>query len=293
MSWFHHHRESSPLPPPEWAPAPEQSHMCGLFNEASEYQFAAAERFCSTYPPDQPRILDSRVVDDIRSQKGAAWGLTQPVTFAGTIDGQIKAHGGGVVTRVTTRRNQGDCCLLSSLPIVAGQYHIPRNGGVYYEIVVETMEGADSIIAIGAACQPYPPYRLPGWNRLSAALHLDDFRKFFEDSLGGRDYTNQLTRVNGGDVVGCGYEFNTGTMFFTHQGRRLPDAFTGIFLPHRKYDVYAALGVSGATGFTVNFGGDSFKWLPGNEWDWRLDRHVGQLTETAPREQEELPSYRA
>lgn len=32
------------------------------------------------------------------------------------------------------------------------------------------------------ACKPYPLFRLPGWNRLSAALHLDDRRKFYEAS---------------------------------------------------------------------------------------------------------------
>lgn len=150
----------------------------------------------------------------------------------------------------------------------------------------------DIIGLVGTACRPFPPFRLPGWNRLSAALHLDDLRKFFEDPCGGRDYTKEI-EVSRGDVVGCGYEFHTGIMFFTHQGRRLPDAFTGIYLPHQKYDVYAAVGVSGATEFKVNFGGDTFKWLPGNEWGWRLDRHVGQLTERTTRDQEQLPPYSA
>ena len=34
---------------------------------------------------------------------------------------------------------------------------------------------------LGTICKPYPDYRLPGWNRLSAGLHLDDMQKFYED----------------------------------------------------------------------------------------------------------------
>ena len=126
------------------------SHQDGLSNEASEAHFEAAEKFCSKYPPEQPRLLDSRVVDDIRTQGGAAWGLIPSGPFVGTVFNQVKVHDGGLVTRVTTRNDQDDCCLLSNLPIVAGQYYIPLNGGVYYEITVEAMTNSHSVIAIGA-----------------------------------------------------------------------------------------------------------------------------------------------
>ena len=79
---------------------------------------------------------------------------------------------------------------------------------------------------VGTACRPYPEWRHPGWNRLSAALHLDDFRKFFEDPNGGRDYTPELTEVSEDDIIGCGYDFTRCSIFYTYNGRRLPDAFT-------------------------------------------------------------------
>lgn len=118
---------------------------------------------------------------------------------------------------------------------------------------------------------------MPGWNRQSAGFHLDDFRKFFEDPDGGRDYTDAITRIQWGDTIGCGYDFQTGSLFYTYNGMRLPDAFNGIYLPRHAYDVFAAIGVEGECEFEVNFGGDVFRWKEGNEWAWRVEGHVGRI----------------
>ena len=143
----------------------------------------------------------------------------------------------------------------------------------------------------GTSCRPYPAWRLPGWNRLSAGFHLDDFRKFFEDGDGGRDYTDAIGRINDGDTIGCGCEFATGVLFYTYNGMRLPNAFTGIYMPRQKYDVFAAIGVEGVCDFQVNFGGDHFRWKEGNEWAWRVEGHVGKLNGSSSAVDEDLPSY--
>ena len=146
-------------------------------------------------------------------------------------------------------------------------------------------------MSTGTACRPYPAWRLPGWNRLSSGLHLDDFRKFFEDPDGGRDYTSLLNRISDGDTIGCGYEFASGTVFYTHNGLRLPPAFSGVYLPRHTLDVYAAIGVEGRNSFEVNFGADLFRWKEGNEWAWRVEGHVGRLTGSSGAVDDELPSY--
>jgi hypothetical protein len=132
---------------------------------------------------------------------------------------------------------------------------------------------------------------MPGWNRLSAGLHLDDLRKFFEDPDGGRDYTPELPRITPGHVVGCGYEFHTGALFFTHNGRRLPNAFVGIYMPRVEHDVYAAIGLDGANEIEVNFGSSDFQWKEGNDGAWRVDGHVGYMVGSGPGQDEWLPSY--
>jgi Ran-binding protein 9/10 len=117
-------------------------------------------------------------------------------------------------------------------------------------------------------------------------------RKFFEDPEGGRDYTPLLQQITAGDTIGCGYDFSASSIFFTYNGIRLPNAFGGVYVPRRQYDVYAAIGVEGACKFEVNFGGDIFQWKEGNEWAWRVEGHVGRLPGlSAPHVDDQLPSY--
>ncbi|EIN04531.1 hypothetical protein PUNSTDRAFT_27034, partial [Punctularia strigosozonata HHB-11173 SS5] len=294
-------------PPPEWTAAPEKSHADGLYNEASDADYEAAEQFCSDHPPDPPRLLPSHTIDRIAAVGCAAWGLDWPNNkrFVGRISNSSEAKGGQAVTRVETEDACGDTCLLSDFPITAGLYDTRGKAGVYFEVTIDWMD-ANGVIAVGTSSRPYPSWRLPGWNRLSAGLHLDDCRKFFEDPDGGRDYTPLLApgQVRPGDVVGCGLVFPTSTstslssdagprtsaIFYTYNGMRLPDAFKGVYLPRGAHDVYAAIGVSGRTALSVNFGGETFRWKEGNEWAWRVEGHVGQLA-AGPSADEELPTY--
>ena len=107
-------------------------------------------------------------------------------------------------------------------------------------------------------------------NRLGAALHLDDLCKFFEDANGGRDCTSSaLSRVSPGDVVGCGYEFGTGALFFNPQwtplaevAERVCQAFT---CRASTTNVYDAIGLEGVNGVEVDFGSTSFRWREGSD----------------------------
>ncbi|KAF9222967.1 hypothetical protein BS17DRAFT_782886 [Gyrodon lividus] len=302
MSWFRGHGRRSSPPPPEWTSAPQQSHVYGRFNEASEADCDRADNFCSSNGIESARLLPSSDLERIAAEGCTAWELefqqtdlsfTQRQTFDGKIDNQSKSNRTGIVRKVETTEECKDCCLISNLPLIAGLYYRPLDGGVYYELTIQKMKG---VIAIGTTCRPYPHYRLPGWHRLSAALHLDDMRKFYENSDGGQD-SGFWGAIGGrspavGDIIGCGYEFAAGgTMFFTFNGERLvPDAFKGLYLGDVR-DVYAAIGIDGETTFTVNFGGDFFKWPLANEWRWRLDRHVGKLSAPQPPILEDLPTY--
>ncbi|KAI0079522.1 hypothetical protein K474DRAFT_1659127 [Panus rudis PR-1116 ss-1] len=276
--------------PPEWTPAPEQSHTTGLYSDATNNDFESAEAFCAANPPDAPRLLPSDVVDRIRTEGCRVWDIQWPRSsrFVGNIRRVGEKGGDKNVVTVATKRGCKDVCLFSDLPIMAGLYDIQGKLGVYFEVQIHRMDG---VIAIGTACRPYPDWRFPGWNRLSAGLHLDDMRKFYEDPDGGRDYTPELTRLNPGDYIGCGYEFSSTSIFFTHNGRRLPNAFSGAYVPRMDYDVYAAIGVEGACEFDVNFGGGLFKWKEGNEWAWRVEGHVGKLAGGPSGLDDELPSY--
>ncbi|KAF7364645.1 Endosome protein [Mycena venus] len=211
-----------------------------------------------------------------------------------------------VDNRAAHFKNRGDACLTSNLPIIAGHYNSATKRGVYFEITIRQMEG-NAIIALGMQCLPYPPNRLPGWHRKSAALHFDDRRIYFDDSEGGIDYMrdvynpqlgtsikqHNVPEIKAMDIVGCGYEFplnvgGVGSLFYTYNGERLPAAFPAIFDPKeegQEFDVFAAVGFTdGPCQFDVNFGLTTFKWSDANSYlrEWTVEGLFRQLGDGPP-----------
>ncbi|KAF6752554.1 endosome protein [Ephemerocybe angulata] len=226
---------STDAPLPEWSAAPKISHKSGKWNEAPKEEYQAGENFCNEYPPLAPHLLPSDL-----------WPTTP--RFLGHIQEAVDTKGGPAVTTVTATPKCKDTCLLSDMPILVGL----------------------------AVCRPYPEWRMPGWNRLSAGLHLDDLRKFFEDPDGGHDYAEGLiSSISPWDTIGCGYEFASGNLFYTYTGLRLPNAFSGLYIPQNQHDVFAAIGVEDKCQFQV------FRWKEGNEWAWRVEDHVRRLSAPA------------
>ncbi|KAF9783538.1 hypothetical protein BJ322DRAFT_1071619 [Thelephora terrestris] len=280
----------SDLSPPQWTPAVETTHEHGKYQDATFDEYEEAERFCARYRVEKPKLLLSNVVERLSQEGCKPWGIKYPASsrFEGRIESMMDKGGAGVI-KIFTDKICKDVCLFSDLPIMAGLYDTKGKQGVYYEVVIRKMGG---IIAIGSTCLPYPEWRFPGWNRLSVGLHLDDFRKFFEDPEGGREYESHglLNKISSGDSIGFGYEFASRSVFFTYNGARLPTAFSGVYVPREKYDVYAAIGVEGQNEFEVNFGTDVFRWKEGNDWAWRVEGHVGNFAGSGSG-REELPSY--
>lgn len=155
--------EAGSSAPPQWVPAPEPSvspypfpsltlahlslqHKWGKWNEAPEEEFDAAVEFCREYPVQPPRLLPSEAVDRINEVGCRAWGIDYPASprFAGHILSDSK--GGPAVVTIQTQPECKDVSLLSNLPIIAGLYDIQGKEGVYYEILINRMDG---IIAIG------------------------------------------------------------------------------------------------------------------------------------------------
>ncbi|KAG0175102.1 Rsp5p-dependent ubiquitination, sorting of cargo proteins at the multivesicular body [Apophysomyces sp. BC1034] len=128
----------------------------------------------------------------------------------------------------------------------------------YFEITVESM-ASDVLLAIGLATQPYPLFRVVGWNRFSVGYHSDDGRKFCDDATGGQDYGPSWTV---GDTVGCGYQPEAGNIFFTLNGRIIDYAFVGL----EKHNYFASISADGPARVRVNFGQVPFIYAVGDSW---------------------------
>lgn len=157
MDWFRQHRqrhahqqpEVPPGAPPEWAPAVEQSYTYGLQNEASDESYEKALEFCEKHPVESSAILPSRTIADIDSNGCSEWRIqAHDSSHVAVVH---NSNGKGGLSQIRSKVGCPDTCILSNLPIVAGQYHFPNDGGVYFEITVNKMTDPSKggVIAIG------------------------------------------------------------------------------------------------------------------------------------------------
>jgi Ran-binding protein 9/10 len=150
MSWFRPPKPKSADVPPAWTPAVQQSHIFGLYNEATDDDFESAERFCSQHPLEAPRLLSSDLVERIEAEGCRMWNIDVPRTprFVGrvVVGGE---KGKQAVSKVETGKKCRDSCLFSNLPLIAGLYEVQGKTGIYYEVMVKKMDG---IVAIGTSC---------------------------------------------------------------------------------------------------------------------------------------------
>lgn len=117
----------------------------------------------------------------------------------------------------------------------------------YFEITVNQVPSKDTVIAIGLSTQPYPIFRMPGWNKFSVGYHSDDGHKFCDDATGGQAYGPSW---GPGDTVGCGYCPETGQVYFTKNGQQIGTAFSQL----SQHCYFPSIGADGPATVQVNFG---------------------------------------
>lgn len=146
---------------------------------------------------------------------------------------------------------------------------LPKLNEVYYWEVKMFDLPAGTNIAIGLATKPFPSFSMPGHARHSFAYL----------SSGERCHNYPFTVTScgppliEGDVLGIGYRPRTGSAFFTRNGRRLEDAFTGL----GRWNLFPTIGADGPCSLHVNLGQAGFVFIEANVKKWGLAPSVGTL----------------
>lgn len=112
-------------------------------------------------------------------------------------------------------------------------------------------------------------YFLIGWNRYSIGYFSNNGCKYFSSPFSGKSYGIPF---NHGDIIGVGYRHRTGTLFFTRNGRRLEDAYTGL-----RWNLFPSIGANGPCQIHVNLGQSGFVFVEANVKKWGLAPPQGTL----------------
>lgn len=153
-------------------------------------------------------------------------------------------------------------CVQSNLPL-------PKLNEVYYWEVKMFDLPESTVVAVGLATKPYPPFRLPGLSRHSVGYHSNG------DKSHNWPFTAQPfgPSLKEGDVLGVGYRPRTGTVFFTRNGRKTDDAFVGL----SRWNLFPTIGADGPCSVHVNLGQAGFVFIEANVKKWGLAPSVGTL----------------
>ncbi|RUP44193.1 concanavalin A-like lectin/glucanase domain-containing protein, partial [Jimgerdemannia flammicorona] len=167
----------------------------------------------------------------------------------------------------------GESCVQTNLPL-------PKNQEVYYWEAKMFEKPSTTTVSIGVSTKPYPNWRLPELESLNLVLASqlecqivvevsDTGNKRFNQPFIGRVYGPPF---NEGDVIGVGYRHRTGTVFFTRNGRKLDDAYTGL-----RFNLFPTVGANGPCQVHVNLGQAGFVFVEANVKKWGLAPMHGTL----------------
>lgn len=253
----------------EYPPPPILGNLHSNAGNANEDDSARAEQYCARNPLYRPARPPAAAYNSVKNYD---IGPVPPNQFRGTIS---KRH---TRWRGSTRDRNGDCVLLTNLPLyfafVDSPFATEVKKTIYFEVRLLGLRAGptssdSSGFSIGFAAQPYPTWRSPGWERGSLAVFSDDGCRFTNDAWGGKDFTDAF-RV--GETVGLGIEFKLPAnvsqtdpkldinVFFTRNGQltggwnlheEIDEEAGGVYGLEGGFDLYPAVGLFGGLDFEI------------------------------------------
>lgn len=233
-------------------------------NTRAGYELAL--RWCANHPPLSPRDTDITMPQFLGIQeKGvSAWSFdpayesNQGVMVSARTELQFFPDSPGMATE-----EGGACTIQSNLPL-------PKANDIYYWESKIFSKPEATTIAIGLSTKPYPSFRFPGYCKHSVAIFSQDGFKCYNHPLNAQSYGAPFVK---GDVVGVGFRPRTGSVFFTRNGVRMAEAFTGL----QSYNLFPTISADGAAEVHVNFGQAGFVFIEANVKKWGLAPMIGTL----------------
>jgi hypothetical protein len=222
------------------------------WSEAATQSYDLARAFQQAYPPNSISTEISPEQRLLIQEKGVhAWEFIA--------DDDVNCM---VSERTEISFYGGENCVQTNLPI-------PKNQPIYYFEVKLFEKPVDTNVGIGVATKPYPSWRFPGVNKTSVGYHSQDGKRYYNDPFDGFDYGGPYHE---GDVIGCGYRPRSGTVFFTRNGVKLGDAFSGL-----KSNLFPTVAADGPCSLHVNLGQLGFVFIEANVGKWGLAPAEGSL----------------
>ena len=266
--------DTSLFPPP---PAFFSHWELSPTTNATRDEAEAGDEWCRLHPPAPPLGLPTEAVQALSTNSIR---MLAPGNFGGQCVPSPRSSATGTVWTISSWPNSRDAALLSYPPLYSPDLHSPLKTSapktIYYEVIVHPNTPKQEItLALGFSALPYPPFRMPGWQRGSLAIHGDDGHKYVNDIWGGKDFTDPFVK---GHTYGLGMVFSPPrgrfnidvSVFFTRDGHevgrwdlheetdsRHNDADPLIAL-EGYHDICAAVGTYQDVGFDVIF--DSARW---------------------------------
>ncbi|CDK25333.1 unnamed protein product [Kuraishia capsulata CBS 1993] len=135
-----------------------------------------------------------------------------------------------------------------------------NNDCVYFETKLYDFDSENTLISIGLSTSPYPNFRLPGYNFYSVAVETSGYLRINKPFPQPSTCPVILPQLLEGDVVGIGFKSSTGTVFVTHNGKKILDVIKNL-----KMDLYPCIGsIGGPCRVQVNLGQLGFVFIEAN-----------------------------
>lgn len=254
--------------PLEHSPAVQSAYQIWLeqADDATRAGFERAARWCQQNPLRSQRDTDITMPQFLGIQeKGvSAWNFDPPyeadlaVLVSSRTEIQFLADSMGMAPE-----EGGACSVQSNLPL-------PKQNEVYYWEAKMFNKPATTNVTLGLSTKPYPPFRAPGLCKHSIGYFSQDGSKCYNHPFHMHSYGPAYVH---GDVIGVGYRPRTGSVFFTRNGIRLPEAYTGLY----NYNLFPTVAADGPAEIHVNFGQAGFVFIEANVKRWGLAPMVGTL----------------